>query len=192
MGHHPQHRCVQSGTGVGREVLSKWVPICGREMCALLGCRHCDWYDSGWGLTAGRRRVKFDQLHSRVRLPRYGHPLAYHRRRGTVKERERERVCRLRTSCWWMGFDGGPAGWNLITFARHVHQGMAFCWRVKMGDGSQEWCSRWMRFDGERDWVWFDRPHFVARTKVWSSVGASTSQRKEFYILDIFIYFNIL
>ena len=49
-----------------------------------------------------------------------------------------------------------------------------------------------MRFDGERDWVRFDRSHFVARTKVWSSVGASTSQRKEFYILDIFIYFKYL
>ena len=101
-------------------------------------------------------------------------------------------LCHIRTSCWWVGFDGGPAGWNLITFARQVHQGMAICWRVKLGDGSQEWCSRWMRFDGERDWVRFDRSHFVARTKVWSSVGASTSQRKEFYILDIFIYFKYL
>jgi len=35
--------------------------------------------------------VKFDQLHSRVRLPRYGHPLAYHRRRETGEERDGSR-----------------------------------------------------------------------------------------------------
>ena len=49
--------------------------------------------------------MKFDQLHSRVRLPRYGHPLAYHRRRETEKEK-----MDLGMSCQWMGFDGEPAG----------------------------------------------------------------------------------